>query len=107
MTQVPAGRFGTPAEIAHALRRLDAERVLFLGAARPGAEGFRLEQLERVEIGPLDLSTLDRIIRRGIECQTPGVMMKELQEDEANDASGSDRTYSRRQGALQCQRVKR
>lgn len=46
-----------------ALRRIDSERVVFLGAARPSVE-FDFERLARFELGPLALPEIDHVVRR-------------------------------------------
>jgi DNA-binding CsgD family transcriptional regulator len=55
--------------LAYARRRLDGEPVGFLGAARPHAFAPAFERVERLEVGPLDLSALDRVIRRSLGTQ--------------------------------------
>jgi DNA-binding CsgD family transcriptional regulator len=53
----------TAGALAFALRRLETEPAGFLGAARPGSTSFDVDGMERLIVGPLDLSALDRIVR--------------------------------------------
>jgi DNA-binding CsgD family transcriptional regulator len=68
----------TAGALTYALRRLDAERVVFLGAARPEAGSLQVDHLQRVVVGPLDLSALDRIIRRALGAQLPRPVLRRL-----------------------------
>jgi DNA-binding CsgD family transcriptional regulator len=49
--------------LQYAARRLDAEPVRMLATRRPESTEFGLEGADRLRIGPLELSELDRLIR--------------------------------------------
>jgi DNA-binding CsgD family transcriptional regulator len=51
------------AALQFALRRLDGEPVRVLATARLGASGISFEDEELIEVGPLPLDVLDRLVR--------------------------------------------
>jgi len=65
--------------LVFALRRIDRVPVVFFGTARPTAAEFTFERLERIALGPLDLSSLDRIIRRSLGEQLPRPVLRRLE----------------------------
>jgi DNA-binding CsgD family transcriptional regulator len=69
----------TAGALAFALRRVGAEPVGLLGAARTGTVWLPGVDAERLPVGPLDLSTLDKVIRAAVGTALPLPLLRRVE----------------------------
>jgi DNA-binding CsgD family transcriptional regulator len=75
--------------LQYAARRLDAEPVRMLATRRPESTEFGLEGADRLRIGPLELSELDRLIRERLGVRFLHPTLRQLEK-----ASGGNPFYA-------------
>jgi DNA-binding CsgD family transcriptional regulator len=66
--------------LQYAARRLETERIRILATRRSGASDIELEDAERLTIGPLELSALDRLIRERLGARFLRPTLRQLEE---------------------------
>jgi DNA-binding CsgD family transcriptional regulator/DNA polymerase III delta prime subunit len=79
----------TAGALTFALRRVESDRVAFLGTARPGQTQLAIETLDRVTVGPLDPPAIDFIVRNALEARLARPVLRRL-----GQASGGNPFYA-------------
>ena len=69
----------TASALSFALRRIESEPIALLGTARPQTSGLRVEGLDRLIVGPLDLSTLGRVLRNRLGTTLPRPVLRRIE----------------------------